>query len=406
MAKLAELRAERDQLIEQSSSITSQGKYSQTEAVKVESNLARVDKIDEEIRAIIGRAEEAGDELSTSESALKVLRTGKEIRAHYRKSGAAGVGSGEGLSFSAFVRGVAGMKTTPEVQAALSEGTDTAGGYAVPHVLMPGILEALVPASSLMQAGAGIVPVPGGKDFTTAGIDSIPTAAWRLESGSVTSSEPSFRAVVAAPKSLAFMFKVSRELLMDARNMDEALTTACAQAMAKELDRAGLRGSGTNPEPRGILNTSGINSVANGTNGESLATLGYVNFFSGVQAALNANAPAPTAAIMSPRSLVTLAALEDSTGQPLRVPRMLEGIRQIGTSQVPNNLTVGTSTDCTEIYLGDFSKMAFIMREQFSMMMLKELYAGTGEIGFVCHARADVALWYAKAFTVITGLRA
>ena len=76
------------------------------------------------------------------------------------------------------------------------------------------------------------------------------------------------------------------------QRMNEALNVAIAQAFAKELDRAGLRGTGTNPEPRGILNTTGIKTVANGANGAALA--GYGNFFSGVQELLGANAPMPT----------------------------------------------------------------------------------------------------------------
>jgi hypothetical protein len=50
----------------------------------------------------------------------------------------------------------------------------------------------------------------------------------------------------------------------------------------------------------------------------------------------------------------------------------------IATSQIPNDLTVGASTDCSEIYLGDFSSVIYFMREGVSVQLLKELYAGTG----------------------------
>ena len=78
----------------------------------------------------------------------------------------------------------------------------------------------------------------------------------------------------------------------------------------------------------------------------------------------------------------------------------------IGTSQVPNNLTVGTSSDCSEIYVGDFSNLFFAVRESVSVQMLNEMYAGTGEIGFACHMRADVVLSYPAAISVVTGVRA
>ena len=341
---------------------------------------------------------------SKDPSVMKRMRNASDFAAHYRGNGRSG--DEDGMNIADFLRGAARMKTTESVQNALSVGTDASGGFAVPSTLMPGILSALVPVSSLLRAGASIVPVEdGAKSFTTAAINTIPTAAWRAEAGALGTSDPAFRAVVAAPKSLAFQFRISRELLADGQNIVEALYLAIAQSFAKELDRAGLRGTGTSPEPRGLLNVVGVQAVTNGASGASLATLKYANLFSATQAILQADAPMPSAAIMSPRSLVGLGQLADSTAQPLRVPGMLEPIQLIGTSQIPNTLTVGTSTDCTEMYVGDFSNLFFMMRENVSVQVLNELYAGTGEIGFACHVRADVMCTYPAAFAVVTGIR-
>jgi len=333
---------------------------------------------------------------------VKALRTAEDFNAHYNARAA----GGEEFGLADFLRGVANMSTTPAVRNALSVGTDTAGGFSVPTILMPGILSALAPASSLMQAGAGIVPLEeGAKSFTWAAVDTLPTAAWRAEGGTLATSDPAFRAVIATPRSLAFTFKVSRELLADGRNLTQALLLAIGQAFAKEMDRAGLRGTGTAPEPRGILNTSGIQAVTNGINGASLATTRYANVFSAAQAILNANGPMPTAAIMAPRSRIVLGGQLDTTGQPLRVPEMLAGMQLIATSQIPVNLTVGTSTDCTEIYLGDFTQVVFMLREAPSVQLLNEAYAATGEIGFACHARVDIAVLRPSVFAVVTGVR-
>jgi HK97 family phage major capsid protein len=332
----------------------------------------------------------------------KVLRNSADFERHFM-TGRQGE-DGE-MGITDFFRGVAGMKTTPAVSNALSVGTDTGGGFLVPSVLMPNILSAMAPVSSLLTAGAGIVMLEeGAKTFTTAGINAIPTASWRLEAGTLATSDATFRAVVATPKSLAFQFKISRELLADGQGIETALYLAIAQAFAKELDRAGLRGSGTNPEPRGLLNTSGIQAVTNGANGLALGN--YANMFSAVQAILQVDGPMPTAAIMAPRSLVKLGQLVTTTNEYLEPPVMLAGIKQIATSQIPIALTVGTSTDCSEIYLGDFTNMLFAMREAVSIQLLREAYASTGEIGFACHVRADILVNYPQAFAVITGIRA
>ncbi len=341
---------------------------------------------------------------ATGSSGIKAMRTAEDFKDHYAKQTHNNSG-GEEFTLLDWFRGVANLKTTPAVRNALSVGTNTTGGFSVPSLVMPDILAALAPASSLLQAGMGIAALDvGAKSFTTAVVSTIPTASWRLEAGAVANSDPAFRGVIATPQSLAFQFKVSRELLADSPNMQNALLIVIAQAFAKEMNRAGLRGSGSAPEPRGLSNTSGIQAVGNGANGLSLS--GYLNFFSSMQAILQADAPMPTAAIMSPRSLVKLGGLTDTTNQPLNVPPMLQSMKLIATSQIPNNLTVGTSTDCSELYIGDFANMLMMLRENLSVQLLAEAYAGTGEIGFVAHARVDFAVLYPAAFALVTGVKA
>jgi HK97 family phage major capsid protein len=341
---------------------------------------------------------------ATAAGPLPVMRKSSDFKAIYKAESH----GGQPVTMSDFLRGIAGQKMTEGVRNALSVGTDSSGGYAVPTELFPHILQALVPASSLLQAGAGIVDVTQtpAKQFNTAAIATIPAAAWRSENGAVAESDPTFRNVPAVPQSLSFLIKVSRELLADAVNLEAALLTAIAQAFAKEIDRVGLRGAGSAPEPLGLLNTSGIQAVANGANGASIATTAYANFVSAIQALLAADAPKPSAFIMAPRSLTTLGGLLDSQNNARRVPPIVADVPFLSTSQIPINLTVGTSSDCSEIYTGDFTKMVYVMRERPSIMLAKELFAANGQLAFICHARLDVAVMYPAAFAVITGVRA
>lgn len=362
-----------------------------------------VARADEMIEGLEGQPSKGGESgwRNSQGKPVKAMFNEADYRAHYLKSDALG----QDMSIGDFFRGVGNMPTTQAVKNALSVGTNTSGGFTVPSVLMPLILGALVPNSSLLQAGMPIVPLEEvhGKNYTTAVLSAVPTAAWRAEAGSVAESDPAFTGVVATPQSLSFYVQLSRELFADSVNLVPALLLAIGQAMAVALDLAGLRGSGTAPTPRGILNTSGIQAVTNGANGTSLVS--YANLFSALQALLQANAPTPGAAIMSPRSLVKLGGLADSTGQPLRVPSMLEPVKLLTTSQIPNNLTVGTSSDCSEIYLGDFTKMALMLREGLSVQPLSELFAGTGQLAFMCHCRADFSIFYPAAFALVTGVR-
>ena len=312
--------------------------------------------------------------------------------------------SSEPVAMQDFLKGIAGLKTTEGVRAALAGGVDTTGGFTIPSRLAPSVLDAMTAQSSVLTAGAGLTLIEPSQTFTTAAVDTVPTAAWRAESANIAESDPAFRAILAAPKSLAFFFKISRELLADGSDISRALTTAIAQSFALALDAAALRGSGTAPTPRGLLNTAGVHAVTSGANGATLAN--YNKLFEAVTAILSADHGMPSAAIMNPRSLVKLGSLLDTTSQPMQVPGMLQPLKLLQTSQIPVNLNVGTSTDCSEIYLGDFTQMQFIVRENVSIQLLRERFAETGQLAFVGHVRADVAVMRPKSFAVISGVRA
>lgn len=310
---------------------------------------------------------------------------------------------GERGGLAEFFRGVGGGSTTPAIKASLDEGTGTDGGYTVPNWLLPGILKALVPQSSMLNAGANVVVLNDpGDSYRVAAVDTIPQPQWRLELAAVTTAGPTFRVVNIVPRDLSMIFLVSRELLADAPNINDALSTVIAQSFGKEMDRAGLMGSGAAPEITGVRNVAGVQVYSMGTNGAALAN--YAPFVQARTLLANVNAPMPNAVITSPREDQTLNLLVDTLGQPLRRPPALQDVQFLTTSQIPITDTQGTATDASSMYLGKWNLATFYLREQVSIMQLRELYAGTGAIGFACHARIDMALSYPQAFAVIEGV--
>jgi len=194
---------------------------------------------------------------------------------------------------------------------------------------------------------------------------------------------------------------------MDASNLSDVIMRVIAQAIAVAIDNAGLRGSGTPPNPQGILNNASVNAVTNGTNGATQSSLKWTNIISAMQAILTANAPIPTNAIMAPRSLTGFSSLVDTTGQPLRRPDMVLPMKFAATSAIPVNLTVGSSSDCTELYIGDFAHtMLFGMRETLTIIRADQLNAATGQITFFGHSRVDVGIYYPQGLAKVTGVRA
>lgn len=305
------------------------------------------------------------------------------------------------FSFGEFVRGMVGGTSNPDVRAALSEGTDSAGGYTVPRALLNQLIDAMRAKTVCVQAGALTVPLDTAQN-TIVRIASDPTAGWRLENASVAESDPTFEGVVLAPKSLAVLVKVSRELIDDSMNLEQALMMAFAGSLAAEVDRVCLVGSGSAPEPRGIFNTAGINVVSMGTNGAAMTD--YTNLLDAVYEIELDNGPSPTAMVMHPRTKRVIAGFVDSTGQPLSAPPTLAEVKPHVTTNMPINQTQGTATNASSVIVGDFSQLLLGVRQELRVEVLRESFADKLQYGFLAHLRFDVAVAQPEAFCAVKGI--
>lgn len=326
---------------------------------------------------------------------VKVLGRGDKFTDGKSHASRAGFGFGEFIA--SMVRGT----NNPDIRASLSEGTDSAGGYTVPSHLMREMIDAMRARTVAVQAGALTIPLETEKT-TIARLDSDPAAGWRMELGNVAAGNPTFGAVSFQARSLACLVKVSRELLEDSINIDSALMQAFAGAMAVELDRVALFGSGTAPEPRGVFNTTGVSVVSMGANGAALT--GYGNLLDAIYELEAANAGAPTAMVMAPRTSRVLNGLVDSTGQPLNAPAAVTAVPRLVSTVVPINQTQGTATNASTVVVGDFSNLLIGVRTQLRIEVIRELFASTMEYAFLAHLRADVAVAQPKSFALIKGV--
>jgi len=282
----------------------------------------------------------------------------------------------------------------------LAEGTDSSGGYTVPVHLVEKFIDRMRAASVCVQAGAKTVLLET-KATNIARLETDPSPGWRAENAAVAESDPTFGTVALTARSLAVMVKISRELLEDGINVGEILTHSMAQALALELDRVALLGSGTAPEPRGIFNTSGILSQSQGTNGAALT--GYAPLVT-AWGSLAAENCAPNAMVMAPRTRTTLGGLLDTTNQPLAVPGVIAGLPMLVTSQMPITQTQGSANNASMILVGDFTRLLIGVRTGLRIEVLKERYAENMQYAFIAHMRADIAVEQPKAFLKLIGI--
>jgi HK97 family phage major capsid protein len=154
-----------------------------------------------------------------------------------------------------------------------------------------------------------------------------------------------------------------------------------------------------------VLNQSGVTTITNGANGTAFAMAMLTAALSAVR---DANFSADACSfIFASRTQKSLDGLVDSTGQPLRQPESVGAVPKLTSNQIPVNLTVGSSTDCSEIYCGKWDELVIGMRPTIGLRVkvLEERYADTLQVGLLAWLRADVQLLHPAAFAVSTGIR-
>ena len=270
---------------------------------------------------------------------------------------------------------------------ALSEGTDSAGGFTVPTILSSQLIDALRAASVVQRAGAQTVPLTS-DNLSIAKVASDPTPVFRNEAAAVAESDPTFTTVTFTPRSLMVLVKCSRELLDDSLNIGSALPNIITAAMAAEMDRVALEGTGVAPQPTGLRLQSGIDDTA-----LNAALTSYAPFITAQTGILTGNGGPVNAIIMHPRDAGTLAGLTDTTNQPLNVPPAISGIPMLTTSSI--QVDAGSGNDESNIYVGNFSNLMIGMRNNIRIEVLRERFAETHHYAFVAHMRFDEAIAHA-----------
>lgn len=290
---------------------------------------------------------------------------------------------------------------------AMGENTGSIGGLFVPASLSANVIDIARNKSVVVPAGALTIPMDTA-EMTVVKVLTDPTPHWRRESQPITESGQTFAPIRLRAMTLGCICRVSLELLEDAPRFSQTVENAMGAALALELDRVGLFGSGTD-EPRGLANTDGVNLVSMGTNGGTPDD--YDEFLDAIAAIENANGTAG-AVVYSPRTKRTLAGLKTGLSgdkTPLVPPADFTALKRLVSNQIPNNLTQGSATTTSQAIVGDFSQMAIALRTGLTIEATRT--GGTGTFSQMealirGYIRADVAVFRPSHFTKIVGIKA
>lgn len=284
-------------------------------------------------------------------------------------------------------------------------GTSTAGGHTVATELLAQSFIDLLRNSMVVRA-AGATILSG-----LAGNIAIPrqtggaTAYWVAENGAPTESQPAFDQVTMSPKTVGAFTDISRRLLMQSSLDVEGFVRAdLATVLALAIDLASLHGTGSSNQPTGIAATSGIGSVAGGTNGLAPAWSHLVSLETEVaidNADINRLAYVTNAKVRGKLKQVEKAS---NTGLFLWADgaQPINGYPAYISNQVSSALTKGSSSGvCSAIFFGNWADL--IIGLWGGLDILVDPYTGStaGTVRVVALQDVDLAVRHPESFAAM-----
>ncbi|WP_188053268.1 phage major capsid protein [Iodobacter fluviatilis] len=224
---------------------------------------------------------------------------------------------------------------------------------------------------------------------------------WVAENGAPAESQASFDQIALMPKTIAAFTEVSRLLLKQSSLDVEAFIQMDLQRnMALGLDMAGVSGSGTAGQPRGILNTAGIGSVAGGVNGGAPVWDSVVDLESAVA---NVNASAGMMKYLTNTKvrgkLKKSQQFSGTNGNSIW--DIIAGDVAI-SNQIPSNLTKGLSAGiCSALIYGNWADLLMGLWGGLDILVDPYSNSTTGALRVTCFQSADFTVRHPESFAVM-----
>lgn len=284
-------------------------------------------------------------------------------------------------------------KNSYEIQNALSIGTDSEGGYLVPDEYEKKLVEALEDEVFFRSLATVIKTSSGDRKIPI--VTSKGEAAWIDEGGQFPESDDSFGQTSIGAHKLATMIKVSDELLNDSVfNIEQYISKEFGRRIGTKEEEAFFIGDGTG-KPIGIFNKTGGADI-----GVTAATTS-ITFDDVMDLYYSLRAPYRNKAtwLLNDSTVKTIRKLKDGNGNYIWQPSVREGEpdrilnRPYRTSIYVPELAAGNRV----MAFGDYSYYWIADRQGRSFKRLNELFATTGQVGFLASERVDGKLILSEA---------
>ena len=273
--------------------------------------------------------------------------------------------------------------------------TDVRGDLTINQLLAAVIVRQL--GATVLTDLVGNVSIPR--------IKASPTVAWVAENAALTATDPQIDAVTLSPKHAGSLTEISRNMLMQVASpgVEGLLRQTMAQQLALALDGAAIAGTGASNQPTGILNQSGIGSIAIGTNGGALTYAAVAD----LQGAVADHAEMGSVAYLGNTKVRRAAAkLTDSQNRPLGLPVIFQGQPTAWTNLVPSTGTKGTGTNLSSLLYGNWSDLLIGLWSDLDVLvnLFESAAYSKGNVQVRAMMTCDIAVRHPQSFAVITDI--
>ncbi len=232
------------------------------------------------------------------------------------------------------------------------------------------------------------------------------TFYWVPESGAPTESKQAVDQVALSPKTGGAFTDISRKLLKQSSiDVENFVRSDLATVVALGIDLAALHGTGTNNQPTGIASTSGIGSVAGGTNGAAPTEDHIIDLETEVSIdnADIGNLSYITNAKV--RGKLKKTDIGTDTGQRVwdrKSDTPLNGYSAHVTNQVRSNLDKGTAVGiCSAIFFGNWADLIIGQWGVLDILVDPYTFSTSGTVRVVALQDVDVAVRHAESFAAM-----
>lgn len=287
----------------------------------------------------------------------------------------------------------------PSVMNALQIGTDSEGGYLVPDEFENTLVEALTEENIFRTLAKTIQTSSGDRKIPV--VASKGTANWIDEEGAFTESDDVFNQVSIGAYKLGTMIKVSEELLNDSVfDLENYISKEFARRIGAKEEEAFFIGDGKG-KPLGILaDTGGAETGVTAASATAITSDEIIDLFYSLKAPYRKNA----VFILNDSTIKVLRKLKDNNGQYLWQPSLVSGTPDtlLGKAVKTSTYMPATVAGAKSIAFGDFKHYWIADRQGRSFKRLNELYAATGQVGFLGSQRVDGRLILGESIQVLT----